>query len=168
MENFVDAVRKAIEDKNWYGALFIALTLPDICGKINDSDKVSGRIRYSRWFEKYMKGYNGYLSGNDCYELRCALLHEGSDKTGAKTRDVLEHFIFLNGGTHLNLVQNSNVAGKVESFLQLSVDVFCEDICIAVELWLHSISSDQKIQKRLSKIIEIHDPGYTYGALRFG
>lgn len=126
MKNFVDAVRKAIRDKNWYEALFIALTLPDICGKIDDSDKGSGRIRYSRWFEKYMKEYNGFLSGNDCYELRCALLHKVSDKTGAKTRDVLKHFIFLNGGTHLNLVQNSNVAGKVESFLQLRVDKFCE------------------------------------------
>jgi hypothetical protein len=34
MQHLVDSVRKDLQNENWYAALFMALTLPDICGKI--------------------------------------------------------------------------------------------------------------------------------------
>ena len=54
MKNFIKAVEKAIEAKNLYGALFIALTLPDICGKIEFFSIPSSEKRYIKWFNKYM------------------------------------------------------------------------------------------------------------------
>lgn len=170
MENFVEAVRKAIKNKNWYGALFIALTLPDICGKIDNPRESSSQIRYSKWFEKYMEKYSGFLPGSDCYALRCALLHEGTnDITQQRASEILERFEFMTDGPHCNLSKNNYVNGKrIPTFLQLRVDKFCEDISIAVESWLHDVSSDQEIQERLSKTIEIHGLGHTYGGIKFG
>ena len=53
MKDILDAIRKAIKDKNWCGALFISLALPDICGKIENPNFLSGK-RYKDWFNKYM------------------------------------------------------------------------------------------------------------------
>ena len=84
----------------------VALTLPDIAGKI-EYPISSSRVRYSSWFNKYVgeryKSRIGarneehtFLSGNDCYALRCAYLHEGvTDISGQKSRDVLDDFIFV-------------------------------------------------------------------------
>lgn len=34
MEELMNSIRLSIKTKNWYGALTLALTLPDIAGKI--------------------------------------------------------------------------------------------------------------------------------------
>lgn len=36
--NFTNAVKNSLEQENWYSALTLALTLPDICGKLENPD----------------------------------------------------------------------------------------------------------------------------------
>ena len=164
MENFIKALEKCIEDKNWYAALFIMLTLPDICGKIEYPEKSSTQ-RYKEWFERYLGPYytrqigpkdrgtiHKFLSGSDCYALRCALLHEGTDEIGEqKAREALERFHFTepppNGCIHLNQV------GKV---LQLQVDKFATEMIQAIRSWMSDISCDNEKQTRLSKLMKIY------------
>jgi len=78
MNQFVDAVRHAIKDENWFGALFMALAIPDICGSI-EAPNASNKDRYTRWFKQYLgKKYSEeFFKAEDCYYLRCACLHEG-------------------------------------------------------------------------------------------
>lgn len=174
MKDFIDAVRKAIEDKNWYGALFIALTLPDICGKIENPDLLSEK-RYKDWFKKYMSakytyGNRTFLSSDDCYAFRCALLHEGSDDiAGQKSRKILEKFLFMTSGPHCNYMQNNYVNGqRVKTSLQLRADKFCEDICDSVELWLKDMATDTSIMNKIHGTIKIYEPGIVYGGIKFG
>jgi len=170
MENLLDSIRKALTQNNLYIALFASLTLPDICGKIEFPNKVSS-IRYIEWFEKYLPKYNRFLSGSDCYALRCSLLHEGSDNiSDQQIQQVLEHFIFLSSGGHCNVVLNSYVGTQnKESFLQLNTLKFCEDICSAVDIWKRDVSTSIEIKNRLNKIIKIHEPGYSYNeSIKFG
>jgi len=174
MDNFINAINKAIKGKNWHGALFIALTLPDICGKVEFPRLSSGK-RYIDWFDEYMGNkYKTesvvFLSGEDCYALRCALLHEGTDDiTQQRSRKILEQFVFMTDGPHCNLSQDNYVNGKkVETFLQLRVDKFCKDVCDSVEVWLKKVSKNTVIAKRLKNTIEIHEPGFVKGGIKFG
>jgi len=168
MENIINSVRNSIEQQNWYSALFVALTLPDICAAL-EHGTTSGN-RYSQWFESNLKQYKNFLSGNDCYALRCSLLHQGKDDVSEqRLKDILEHYVFLTSGSHRNLFKDCVFNGVKKSFLQLNVGMFCEDICTAVETWLNTNSSNKDIQNRLSNTLEIHEPGYTYmGAIKFG
>ncbi len=64
-----------------------------------------------------------FLSGNDCYALRCAYLHEGSDNISQQNaKEVVDKFHFIvapKGSTiHCNMMNTK---------LQLQVDIFCED-----------------------------------------
>ncbi|MDO8571760.1 MAG: hypothetical protein Q7R79_03715 [bacterium] len=167
MNNITNSVRKSIQHQNWYAALFVTLTLPDICVALEDG-KTSGS-KYSSWFESNLTQYKGFLSGNDCYALRCALLHQGKDDIlDQGMRQTLEHYVFITSGSHCNLFKDCILNGVKKSFLQLNVQRFCEDMCIAVENWLTSEARGLEIQKRLKETIEIHEPGYSYmGIIKF-
>jgi hypothetical protein len=51
MKHLVESVIQAVTDGNWYAALTVALTLPDICGKL-ESPQDSSTRRYVRWFNE--------------------------------------------------------------------------------------------------------------------
>jgi hypothetical protein len=55
MQHFIDSVYLSLQTRNWYGALSLSLTLPDICGKIEypQYEKKSQK-RYISWFDNYV------------------------------------------------------------------------------------------------------------------
>jgi len=96
IRNFVEDIKKARDNKAYLSALALALTMPDICGKI-EYHKTSGmddRDKYISWFNKWVYKYfeipksnnfdwNKYdelvkFNGDVCYKLRCAFLHSGN------------------------------------------------------------------------------------------
>lgn len=88
----VEDMRRAFEADAFFSALSLALSLPDICGKRMHPD-LGSRDRYSRWFDRYVAhnyedGHPAegscdrrslFFNGEDCYQLRCVLLHEGTN-----------------------------------------------------------------------------------------
>jgi hypothetical protein len=169
MEPFLLSIRASLEARNWLAALTTALLLPDICGFIEGTERGS-EARYVAWFRRYVQPrYTGrpgnmfdhiFLSGNDCYALRCALLHEGTDETvGQRARQTLERFEFV---TPLpgNINRHNNQNG---TRLQLQVDDFCADMCRGAEQWLKdSGAQTSEARRRMSNLITIeHDVGAT-------
>ena len=155
----VGSVRSSVETQNWYGALTVALILPDICGHLENPASTAG-IRYSKWWDSYLRStYTSsfghvFLSGRDAYALRCAVLHEGSDSISRqRAREALENFQFVappdNGGViHRN---------QHNSTLWLQIDLFCEEICEAVDRWLSVVKHDQEIDARINLSLLIKD-----------
>lgn len=168
MQKIIDSVYSSLENENLYAALFVVLTLPDICSALKHGKTLGDK--YAEWFDQNLSQYKGFLSGNDCYALRCALLHSGKDDISDQDKqEVLEHYVFLTKGAHCNLFKDCVFNGEKKSFLQLNVQIFCKDICKAVENWLISSSTNSVIQERLEATLEIHEPGYTYkGLIKFG
>ena len=171
MLRLISAVRSAIETQNWYSALLVSLSLPDICGRIEEPSK-GGRERYEHFFNRYLAqfytgppGHTGaphtFLSGSDCYALRCSYIHEGRDDiTTQKARQTLERFRFSapDSGIVLHCIQMGNV-------LQLQVDIFCEHVCQAVEVWLKDVSGDAEVEQRMKTLLTVYPtanlPGFS-------
>src|SRR5689334_3494550 len=109
MRVLLDSVSKALQDKNWHAALFIALAVPDIAGRIT-TPGAGSKKRSIEWFERYVgRKYSGtvgaevgpnalkwvFLSGQDFYALRCAVLHEGRDDISEQScQSALSRFHF--------------------------------------------------------------------------
>lgn len=161
--NFTNAVRQSLVNENWYSALTLALTLPDICGRLESPQKSSSK-RYIHWFSTYLVdkytlknswGTHVFLNGEDAYALRCAYLHQGEvNIEDQQVQKVLTEFLFVeppkNGSIHCN--QN-------KSSLQLQVDVFCIDICDGVEKWVKDVNDNDDIQQRAEKLMTIYPLG---------
>lgn len=166
MQNFINALQKNIAEKNWYSVLFTCLTLPDICGKIDEPDAGS-KARSVNWFNKYIQPiyttrFNGdsedhiFLHGEDFYALRCAYLHEGSDDiTTQRARKILNNFKFVVAPQGWVIHRN-----QVGQTLQLQIDIFGEEIISGLETWLDDIQHDaiKKIKIDSMCNIEIIDP----------
>lgn len=150
MKNFIDSVRLSILNQNWFGALFLALCIPDICGRLEFSNMTT-KDRYIRWFQENLGSkYNPSFNGQDCYYFRCACLHEASESHDQLSFDRI-HFVVppLNGHkVHRNMLNN---------VLQLQIDVFCEDICFALEEWLIKVNTNDEINFKLNSFINIYE-----------
>lgn len=160
MEELINSIEESIKIKNWYGVLVTALTLPDIAGKIDYPSDNSSQRRYSKWFDTYVKKFytvnrqNGseetFLSGRDCYALRCSFLHEGgSCISHQRARDILSDYIFIvpkNGNIYHN-----NLSDDV---LQLQIDCFANDIIKGIKEWLGVIERDQLKKQKLQSFLK--------------
>jgi len=85
-----------------------------------------------------------WLAGADCWALRNSLLHQG-------------------GGTTKLVFTDPPAAGMVHGnrsretgTLQLQVDIFCRDMCTAVEEWDLAAGSEPKIMAAKAELLRIH------------
>jgi hypothetical protein len=164
---FVNAVREAALHQNWVAALVTALALPDVCGWLEDPGR-SSRARYAAWFEQFAQdAYTGilggrprkkhiFLSGTDCYALRCALLHEGTTSTDRqRARRALRKFRFITppaAESGYGLYQDG-------SLLVLRVDDFCEAVCKGVEDWVQeSLIPGSLVEARTLELLRVEGP----------
>lgn len=176
MDHLTQAVESALQQENWYAALSLSLTLPDICSKIDEPDVPTSQ-RFPRWVDEYftpgytrmMPSYSPergaykeehvFLSGRDFYALRCAVLHEGSDSIlNQRAREALESFTFV--APQPGLVVHRNQAGAQ---LQLQVDKFCADVCDAVSLWTAQMPVDSVQYQRVNGLMKITKIDLTNG-----
>lgn len=165
MERFTSSIKKSLENHNWYAALFLALVLPDICANIERPDDCS-KARYTDWYNRYIKEKytkhigpdqkeHVFLCGEDCYALRCSLLHEGgNDISNQRAQEVLDSFHFVVPPGSGSIV-HMNQSGAV---LQLQIDIFCKDICQAVKEWYKSeVPGNEEYQERTKSLLRIYD-----------
>ncbi|MGF1841502.1 hypothetical protein [Vibrio atlanticus] len=161
MKRFTDSIRKAIDSQDWYGALSTALTLPDVCARLEDPT-LGSKARYIQWYDTWMldkytreigrdRVPHVFLHGDDCYALRCSYLHEGgSNIEEQRAQKALEDFQFIypRKGQHVH-------CNQMDKVLQLQVDVFCLEIADTVDEWALSVEDNADIQMRISKLLVI-------------
>lgn len=178
MERFTSAIRKAVQDGNFFAALFVSLAMPDICGALEAPQSRVGD-RYNAWFQRYLRAkydptsHLEFLSAtmphavsmlppeaiaemqapfdktlsfsaDDCYTCRCKCLHQGILEKSGK-----EKFVFITPLPNGAILHRNLRNGK----LVLQIDVFAEDVCLAVEDWQNSIRSDAVISARMNELM---------------
>lgn len=156
MQHLIDAVRRSIREKNWYAALTGALVLPDIASKLDGGPRGSQQ-RYTAWYDlyllpKYSRNPEVVLSGRDCYALRCAFLHEGEfDTSNHPARDVLDRFQFVEPPIEMASLHRN----RCGNMMQLQIDRFCEDVCVAVTEWMNARGSDPAVASAIGGLPKI-------------
>lgn len=163
MQKYIESINLSLSTGNNYAALALALSAPDVCGWILDPSQGS-KNRYIEWFDKYIKqkytlsasSYcpeRVFLSGSDCYALRCAYLHEGRENiTDQRAREVLDAFQFTVPPS--GWVVHNN---KMNNTLQLQVDIFCRDIIEGIEAFLVDAAAHPDCINRLNQGLLIRD-----------
>ena len=88
IDNIIKDIDVSLENGSFLGALALALTLPDICGKAKFPTERSTKKRYKQWYNDYVEillkpvsqaaDDMPYLSADVVYSLRCSFLHQGT------------------------------------------------------------------------------------------
>ena len=156
MQHLLNDVRESLEQDRWYGALGIALALPDICAKLERQTGGNGD-KYRRWFDANIGEQHTHLlqdqtsvqmRGDDAWQLRCAYLHSGDVDIAPDTSGARSHhrFRFI----HLYPKFGGIPRQVVDDELMVEVDEFCEDMCVMVERWMTNVDGDSAIQERIA------------------
>ena len=78
LEIVLSDVEKALENRLFYLAVAVALTIPDICSALESSDRRTSSDKYKDWFTKWLQEDFSFLSSDDLYSLRCGVVHQAN------------------------------------------------------------------------------------------
>ncbi|WP_392454799.1 hypothetical protein ACF3OH_11865 [Chryseomicrobium aureum] len=158
MHTLIQEIRENLEEDKLLSALTLALTIPDICGKVAYPKLLVG-ARYRRWYNEYIYPYevpsgannehiNYALDGYLVYALRNLVLHEGSLDLESSIRKHLN----LSPNQKVQFVLNDKItsygmswAGEAEKdtpnyIIRINVEDLCRKLCYVAE----SFCKDEK------------------------
>ncbi len=173
MKEYIQSIEKCLEENNYHCAIFMALSIPDICGSLETPEEKNG-IRAKRWFSDNLK--HKYFP-DTIYDYMVSNMPDEIGKIPSEIIDELkaqpfttkltpklywglrnafihsasdvafEYKIHItHGNSHLNMFNNS---------LQISAKVFCTDICDAANNWLVKMRDNPEVWQRIVSRAEI-------------
>ena len=108
MRDYLEQTRAARLAGLFLVGLGAALAIPDMCGAMESTDGIATKQRYVDWFDQNAAPrYGGFMLGEDCYMLRCSMLHRG---TTQHPRGNFSRFLFTEPGgitTHNNILNDA-------------------------------------------------------------
>src|SRR5258708_29341055 len=150
MDDIVAAIKQNLQTQNYYSALFLTLVIPSICGAIESDNGQDNREKYKDWYDRYITNSN--LTGEDCYGLRCSLLHQGLT---TPHKSSFSRVIFTIPNSQSN-VFHENVFNDV---LNLDIPLFCKNILSAVETWLEDMKDNENYNRNIQVTTKTHPNG---------
>lgn len=152
MQILIYELKKATENNLWFLAINIALTVPDICSALESENGQTDGDKYRNWVNKYLvHKYNGFITGDDIWKLRCASLHQGKfNHDNPRFNKVIFQVPFNgnSGGMHNNIIGGT---------LQLNAMIFVTDIINSYEEWLINNKENSFIQTNLEKSFSFYE-----------
>jgi hypothetical protein len=139
-----------------YLALLGALCIPDTCASLEAPDGKTTGARYQAWFDKHL-GHIYHLpglSGESCYQFRCALLHQGTTQAPNPAKG-FTRVIFLVPGTSTVLMHRN----MMNDAYNLDLVAFCNDVVNAARAWQQTAVGTQPYERNAEKSISLHPNG---------
>lgn len=158
-EHFVNQIGLAADARGMYFvALLSALSLPDICGALESPNGRASGERYKAWFDqwvsnKYQIDGQTSLSGEDCYMLRCASVHQGRLTHPQAT---FEGVIFIEPGA-TNIVMHNNL---INGYLNIDVRQFVIDIIQSSLDWFDATRGTPNFETNFKNSMRWHPNGF--------
>lgn len=168
MKDLIQQVRIAIDNRLYFLALYVILTLPDILGALVSKDGIKSKKRYVWWFNEYVYDQvsstdgDSLFTGEVCYQLRCSLIHEGTmNLNNLKEKDNPEGYtrvIFSEPGLmRVHCMKHSLIDSEL--VLQLDVDIFCEQVLKGLEEFLLEYGETELFKKNYDSFIRRYPNG---------
>jgi hypothetical protein len=179
---FLADIERALEAGLYQLAIAGALSIPDVCANLeneptDDRDKLRfnrnrQRKRYKEWFRVNASAKFAHLTAEDCYSMRCGVLHQGNlgrpddqyDRLilglpGARVpNDSLIHIpstATFNGKTISEIFDQPFKTGKV---LHMLVVQFCMNMVEAAREWATK-NFDPHVQANVPRMTRLRPEG---------
>jgi hypothetical protein len=121
----------------YWALLHLVLVLPDICARLESTDSTDVGKRYTRWCSQYLPS-NASLTPDDRYQIRNAVLHEGStlpNKSQYRSISFVEPGA-TRGEVHLNVSPDGDN-------LTLDVRQMAQEVRRGLDNWFASLQQDR-------------------------
>lgn len=178
MQQLLSGVEDCLMKGNWFGAVFIAISLPDICGATEGRVKGNGP-RYKDWFNRYLKSrydaesFYDYLSivqPDTILRIPEDLKQNWKRKPPAVAFTAEDCWSLRNACLHEGVDETRLRQFKLTTpvrenhhthmnllngILQLDVVQLCRDIVEGVRRWLDDMKGNPDVVSKLEKMMTI-------------
>ena len=173
MINFIKEIESCLATQHLRCAVGMALTLPDICGKVEYPDEVQVRKRYADWCNQYLwnQGFitlstsidenaQHILFGDVCYKLRCAFLHSGNTDLNQRKNDRYPFFELrissaMDNGIFVEPYTVNN-KGEVSRFT-LDIRHLCHVLCNAAKEYYENHEPKSDFSEHQFSIVDVEE-----------
>ncbi len=152
LDTILADIQNGLRGGMYYAALVVALTVPEFCAALQCEGGGGGADKYMEWFTANLGHRYPNLTPDDCYSLRCSVLHQGRmGRPGMQYSRVL--FTVPNAQ---NNVFHNNI---INDALNLDVIQFCEDFIRAALLWYDATRNDEHVVANISNLVRFRPEG---------
>jgi hypothetical protein len=158
MNEFLTQIRGTLNYKLYYPALYVCLTIPDICGALESENGKATPKKYIKWFNSHLgPKYAPSFDGENCWNFRCAMLHQGKS---VHRRGTYNRVIFTE--PEISGISVHNCIFKVSSSVEvycLDIKKFCQDMISGCEIWYNKMKDDNTFKKNYENFIKPYPGG---------
>jgi hypothetical protein len=167
LEQIASDIQKAIDADLPYLAVIATLTIPDLCSACETYPPYTVGERYKAWVENYLVGKIPLFTADDCYRLRCGVIHQGNfGRPDARYDMVIYSY---GGGTIHGGSITCETSEDSKTILPLSVQAFFEAMLGAAKAWYLAKKGDVVVEQNLSNIIQRRPEGIEImGVMKLG
>jgi hypothetical protein len=161
LDRYISDINHAVDTGSPYCALALSLVLPDICGSIEYPNQ-KGRKRYIAWYDAWCAPISQFVTGVDCYALRCAYLHDGADELGPHMADqrLLDRLQISFNRRSAVSVQKSILydTPNARAHVQIPLRELCVGMVSCVDAWRQKQAKDEEKQRRIAQLFRLRLP----------
>ena len=149
---YFDEIDRCLGRECYWALLHVLLVLPDICSSLEAPSEKVGK-RYTNWCAENMPS-NPHVTPGDRYQMRCAVLHQGTSEPQNHARDAAERtnysaFSFVDPKNFEGPVHQT-VSGGANTILNIDVAELAKDTKLAMDTWFAKLQTEPH---RLSRVI---------------
>lgn len=139
IDRLIKEVNTGLDNECYLSALIVALTLPDICGKVaypNDGTT----SRYKKWYHEWIGQYEcnpedknfPYPSADMVYDLRCSLMHTGNPDVDKKKQNIVDFKLSITedmmhmGSAGYQTLEDGTISNRT---LEIGIKNLCWKLC---------------------------------------
>jgi hypothetical protein len=152
LETLLGSIRDCLNGGLYYAGLVVALTVPDVCAALESEDGKTSNQKYKDWYESYLGELYKTLTSDDCYSLRCSVVHQG--KFGHPNNQY-RRVLFTVPNSQKNVYHNN----IVENALNIDAICFCTDVMNAARKWYDTKRTDPNVIKNLQNLVSYRPDG---------
>lgn len=152
MQVIISEIERALSSGLYYRALMVILTLPDMCAALESSDGENSGPKYRAWYNKWMAHQYPNLSADDCYRLRCGVIHQGWI---GHNQMQYARVLFTVPNVNRNIFHNN----IINDALNLDVTLFCSDMLQSVSRWYEAKQADPNVITNMPRLVQYRANG---------
>lgn len=141
------------KSKAYWALLHVTVCLPDICAALESSDGRTNGTRYKKWCNRYAS--DPALTGEERWDMRCKVLHQGRGKIGTGGR--YSKYTFSQPAP----TGEKDHKRRERSTLHLDVGEMAREISTAVEDWINWVEANpmsseaRAVEKNLPSLVTV-------------
>ena len=156
-------IEKALQARLYYLALISTLSLIDICSALESENGETDKHKFMAWYEQHLGPHYKWLSKQDCYGLRCGLIHQGVMSHGVKNSK--GNPLPPSRWKRIGFLLTEGTGGEMREIATDDVYLtglseFCRDVLKRVTEWAVSARQNQIVHKNADKLLHLYPTGH--------